>query len=80
MSKKDYEKVAAMLRGLLLYNHREHSGVFFIGWKDAILACAREMSDNFESHNPQFDVERFMDAVLPDQQKVAKHARLTEGD
>ncbi len=72
MLEKDYEKIAAMLRGLwpdkYAPAHTERQAAWLEGKKATLHLVADSLCHIFKADNERFDAGRFMDAVIPDPQ------------
>lgn len=62
MTRKDYEKFAAMFRDRRETNLRLAHGVRLHAMNDATTMLMHDIADIFQRDNPRFDRERFVNA------------------
>lgn len=66
MTRKDYEKIAAVIEGMSIVGAPENTGkdapMYLRGCREQIKTLADGMADMLAQDNPRFDRERFLKA------------------
>jgi hypothetical protein len=64
MTRKDYEKFASMLRVQRARAKANYTGTEHMLIDSTIMEVAQDMCTVFKTDNPNFSIDRFMDAII----------------